>query len=169
MKLVLAGKITPEEAFIKAVDKEEIRTKLDAAGFTLSISEERAVRKAPDRTEEFMAIVKQSRDTLEVDPANLHALLALAWVLSTCPSDSVRSGREAVRHAEKANSLSKGAEPEVLEALAAAYAENGSFRKALESAHKALDIAVVQRNNALIASINNQIKLYEREEPFRDV
>jgi twitching motility protein PilT len=168
MKLVLAGKITPEEAFIKSVDKEDIRTKLTAAGFTLAISEDQAGRKAPDRTGEYAALVKQCHDTLKSDANNLNALLTLALVLATSPSDSIRNGREAVRCAEKANSLAKGSEPEILQALAAAYAENGSFRKALETARKALDIAAVQRNNTLIASLNAQIRLYERDEPYRD-
>jgi twitching motility protein PilT len=168
MKLVLAGKITPEEAFIKSIDKEDIRNKLTAAGFTLALSEEQAGLKAPDRTAEFAAIIKQCQDTLKGDPNNLHAMLALAWVMATSPADKIRNGKEAVRYAEKANSIAKGAEPEVLQALAAAYAENGAYRKALETARKALDIASVQKNNTLIASLNMQLKLYEQDQPFRD-
>jgi hypothetical protein len=168
MKLVLAGKITPEEAFIKSIDKEDIRNKLTAAGFTLALSEEQAGLKVPDRTAEFAAIIKQCQDTLKGDPNNLHAMLALAWVMATSPADKIRNGKEAVRYAEKANSIAKGAEPEVLQALAAAYAENGAYRKALETARKALDIASVQKNNTLIASLNMQLKLYEQDQPFRD-
>jgi hypothetical protein len=169
MRLVLAGKITPEEAFIKSVDKEEIRGKLTSAGFSLTLVEEQAGIKTPDRTDEFTAIVKHCRDTLKGDPNNMEALLALSWVFATSPSDSVRNGLDAVRYAEKCNTIARGSEPEVLQALAAAYAENGSFRRALNTAHKALEIAVAQKNNTLIASINNQIKLYEKDEPYRDV
>jgi hypothetical protein len=38
----------------------------------------------------------------------------------------------------------------------------------LETAHKALEMASVQKNNTLIASLNTQIKLYEQNEPYRD-
>jgi twitching motility protein PilT len=168
MALVLSSIITPEEAFVRALDKQEIRSKLTQAGFQLTVDEQEMQKKAPDRTAEFRAIVKQCQDTLKSNPDNLDALIALAWIEATSPSDSLRNGRDAVRLAEKANALTKGGEPEVLQALGAAYAENGHCDRAAEVARKAIGIASAARNNALIASLNTQLRLYEQGQAYRD-
>jgi len=168
MGLVLANMITPEEAFIRAVDKLEIRTKLTQAGFTLTLTEEEMQKRTPDRSAEFAAIIKQCQDTLKSNPDILDARIALAWIQATSPSYALRDCRNAVRLAERANSHTKGGEPEVLQALGAAYAENRQFEKAAQTARKALEIASAARNNMLIGALNTQLRLYEQGQAYRD-
>ena len=55
----------------------------------------------------------------------------LAWLRATCPKASLRNAAEAVECAERANQLCGGRQPNVLDALAAAYAEAGRFPDAL--------------------------------------
>ena len=58
----------------------------------------------------------------------------LAWLLATCPDNSVRNGQKAVELAQQAVQLSNGRSPEILDTLAAAYAEAGRFHEAVETA-----------------------------------
>ena len=54
----------------------------------------------------------------------------LAWMLATSPYSEMRNGAEAVRYAGHAASLANRQDPELLDTLAAAYAENGDFDQA---------------------------------------
>jgi hypothetical protein len=52
--------------------------------------------------------------------------------------------------------------------LAAAYAEAGRFAEAVRTAHKALDLAAQQNQQALVELIKTKISLYEAGTPFRE-
>ena len=75
-----------------------------------------------------------------------------AWLLATCPIATVRNGAEAVERAERANELCEGTRPDVLDALAAAYAEASRFPDAISAARQALELAQ-QQNNPLLAGL----------------
>ena len=60
---------------------------------------------------------------LELQPGNAEAQRNLAWLRATCPERAIRNGTEAIQLAEQANRSSGGKRPDMLEALAAAYAE----------------------------------------------
>src|SRR5207248_1121527 len=82
--------------------------------------------------------VEQWKQTLTSDPDNGNAKINLAWVLATCPDDSIRNGRRAVELAEEAWQLSGKKNPMVLRTLAAAYGESGRFAEAIDSAQRAV-------------------------------
>ncbi len=92
-------------------------------------------------------------------------LVALAWVLGTSPDISMRNGEVAVKLAQQANRFSNFVNPEVLQILAAAYAEAGQFKDAVETAQKALSLA---RHQVLADEIRSQLALYLKDEPFRN-
>ena len=77
------------------------------------------------------------RLALELKPDDVRTLNDLAWLLATCPQDHLRSGPEAVELARRAQQASGGKDPDVLDTLAAAYAEAGQFPNALATAGKA--------------------------------
>lgn len=66
------------------------------------------------------------------------ALVALAWLLSTCPDDAHRNGARAVKLARQA--LAQGGGASARDALAAALAETGDFPGAVESAQIAVEL-----------------------------
>jgi len=110
----------------------------------------------------------QFQKVLELEPNNMSAQNNLAWILATCPDGSLRNGRRAVELAQQADQLSGGQSPIILGTLAAAYAEVGRFPEATATAHKALQLAETQPNAAtLVASLQEQIKDYEKGSPFR--
>ena len=111
--------------------------------------------------------IQHWRSALTIGP-NLPAQVGLAWVLATCPQESIRDGTDAVGLAERANQMTGGRNPVVLRTLAAAYAENGQFSYAVATAQQALQIAQLQHNVQLGATIGQQLKFYQNGQPFRD-
>jgi tetratricopeptide (TPR) repeat protein len=108
------------------------------------------------------------RKALELDPRRISALAGTAWLLSTSPDPSLRDGAKAVIFATNAKNLSPEDDPNILDALAAAYAESRQFQEALATANRALSLAVAKKNTELAAAIRSRILLYQADKPYRD-
>jgi tetratricopeptide (TPR) repeat protein len=106
------------------------------------------------------------RKALEIQPNDPMVQRSLAWLLATCSDASLGNGAEAVQLAQRANQLSGGKQPEVLDALAAAYASAGWFPEALATARKALELARQQDNRVLADALQDRITLYEAGRPY---
>jgi protein O-mannosyl-transferase len=104
---------------------------------------------------------------LEFSPQSISMLNNLAWALSTCPDASLRNGAKAIELAEKADQLSGGKNPTFMRTLAAAYAENGRFNDAIETAQRALQLATAQDNFALASKLEKDLDLYRTNSPLR--
>ena len=115
----------------------------------------------------FDEAVAQYWKALEIKPDHVESLNNLAWLRATCPQASLRNGAEAIAHAQHANQLCGGQRPDVLNTLAAAYAEAGRFPEALATARKAVALAVQQNKRALPAASRAWIPLYEAGKPYR--
>jgi len=111
--------------------------------------------------------VAQYREALRREPRLVAGLDNLAWTLATAPDASLRNGSQALKLAMQANQLSGGRDPIVLRTLAVAYAENGQFSKAFESAKSALELANTQRNQALVEALQHDLSLYQKGLPYR--
>jgi Flp pilus assembly protein TadD len=113
---------------------------------------------------QFDEAAVEFREAMAADPQFAQAQANLAWLLATSPEATLRNGAEAVKLAAKAVDLSHGSDPRMLDTLAAAYAEMGRFREAVETARKALDLAA----QPLAPAIKARIEMYERNQPFRE-
>jgi tetratricopeptide (TPR) repeat protein len=112
--------------------------------------------------------VEQWQGALAIEPENGNAASNLAWVFATCPEDSMRDGGRAVQLAEKALRVSGGKIPMVFRILGAAYAENGRFPQAIETAQRGAELANSQGNPGLVAELQSNIALYQAGKPLRD-
>jgi hypothetical protein len=56
----------------------------------------------------------------------------------------------------------------IYKVLAAAYAENGRFADAVETAQRGADLATIQGNPGLVAELQSNIALYQSGRPLRD-
>ena len=101
-------------------------------------------------------------------PEDVAVMNELAWRLATCPDDALRDDREAVALAEQANQATGGQSPEVLDTLAAAYAEAGRFDQAVATADQASRIAGQAGAQELASRVETRKNLYERHQPYRD-
>jgi protein O-mannosyl-transferase len=108
------------------------------------------------------------RVVLDELPDHVHMLNRVAWILATNPDASVRNGAEAVERAERAAKLTKGQVPEVLNTLAAAYAETGQFPLAVETQSKATKLVLRQNNPELAKLFRARLLLYEDGKPCRE-
>src|SRR5208283_613167 len=71
--------------------------------------------------------VGRFREALRLDPNDLPTLIFLARALASSENPQIRNGAEAVALADKANALTGGGQPLVLEILAMSCAEDGRF------------------------------------------
>ena len=112
--------------------------------------------------------IAQWQEALAIQPDNGNAASNLAWVFATCPEDSIRNGPRAVVLAGKAMQISGGKIPMLFRVLAAAYAENGRFSEAIETAQRGAELANREGNVALAAELARNTALYQSGRPLRD-
>jgi tetratricopeptide (TPR) repeat protein len=117
---------------------------------------------------ESAAAIAEFNKVLELDPNHVTAQNDLAWILATSPDASLRDGPKAVELAQRAVKLSAGRSPQILDTLAAAYAEAGRFPDAVATARRALDLSTAQNNKALTEYIQNQLKLFEEHSAYHE-
>lgn len=92
------------------------------------------------------------------------ALGNFSWLLSGCPDDSVRDGKQALELAVKANQISGGSECWIVDNISAAYAELGDFESATRYAKQALTLATTDDEKS---EISDQLELYKNKQPAR--
>jgi tetratricopeptide (TPR) repeat protein len=97
------------------------------------------------------------------DGGDMKSANALAWMLATSPYSEVRNGPEAVQYAGQAASGSKWKDPEILDTLAAAYAESGNFDQAINVERQA--IALLQEGPAS-RGFALRLELYNARKPY---
>jgi hypothetical protein len=108
----------------------------------------------------FAEAVQAYREATRLYPNDPVALNNLAWNLAANPRQELRNGKEAVQFASRAVELTGQQQPVFIGTLAAAYAEDGQFAKAIEMAKKARDVALLNVHPE-IAAVNEQLlKLY---------
>jgi protein O-mannosyl-transferase len=112
--------------------------------------------------------VEEWQQVLAIQPDNGNALSNLAWILATSPDDSLRDGAKAVQLAEEALRISGRRIPIIFRTLAAAYAENGEFSKAIQIAQQGIELANSQGNSGLANELEGNISLYQEQHPLRD-
>jgi tetratricopeptide (TPR) repeat protein len=116
----------------------------------------------------FPASAAEYQKALDLDSRHLAAHLSLAWVLATCPEASLRDGNKAVELGQQAEQLAGGESPQILDTLAAAYAEAGRFGEAVETARRALNLPATKNNQPLADAIQTRLELYETHSPYRE-
>jgi len=94
-------------------------------------------------------------------------LFNLSWIYATSENRKYRDGEKAIRLAEKLCILTDYRQPLALDALAAAYAENENFDKAVETAQKALRLALPIGPEEHIIGLQKRLKLYQAGQPYR--
>jgi tetratricopeptide (TPR) repeat protein len=112
--------------------------------------------------------VEEWQKVLAIQPDNGNAMSNLAWVFATSPDDSLRDGAKAVQLAEQAMRISGGRIPIIFRTLAAAYAENGRFSEAIQTAQHGIELANSRGNSGLATELQSYIVLYQEGQPLRD-
>jgi hypothetical protein len=90
----------------------------------------------------------------------------LAWIKATCSDASVRDGNDAVSAASKACELSQWKDWSYIDTLAAAYAEAGDFKRAVEFQEQALRTGLPPERD--LKNMQARLSLYKQSRPFRE-
>jgi serine/threonine protein kinase/tetratricopeptide (TPR) repeat protein len=96
--------------------------------------------------------------------STVQSMSFLAELLATCNDPQIRDGARAVNLAEAAVAATKRKNPDFLDTLAAAYAENREFTKAISAEGEA--IALV-KDSSDKKEFEERLKLYETNVPYR--
>jgi len=122
-----------------------------------------------------IAFYKQGRFTettdcwkklLEIRPNDYQILHNLGWLLATHPDAGIRNPAEAVRLAQRACELTGYEKSPQLDALAAAYAAAGRFNEALETAERALQLALSSGEQRQAELLSRRLELYKAGKPY---
>lgn len=111
---------------------------------------------------DFEKALTDFQAAVKLAPDDLIAANDLAWFRATCPQAKFRSGKEAVAEATRICEATGHKNEEFLDTLAAAHAEAGDFKAALNWATKAAEI---DPENEEFAA---HVKLYKSKKPLRD-
>jgi twitching motility protein PilT len=166
--LATKGIISAEEAYTKAIDKSEIETKFALSGISLDFKAKAAEEARLRGLNRAREVFDQIKSTYEQDQKNHELQVTYAWILATSPYEELRNGKLALRLAEQASRVFRDKNPEYLVVLAAALAENRSFKKALDILRRASDLYVTNGDTVRAANLKHQQNLYEKGKAFRD-
>ena len=128
---------------------------------------EEALASAYEDLGDYRAALAHWRRAHGIDSSRVSATLGVAWLLATAPEPAIRNGREALSMAESANNLASAEDPNVLDTLAAAYAEDNQFERAIALASRAMNLAAAQGNAELLSAIRGRVRLYRAGRPYR--
>ncbi|MEE2775744.1 MAG: tetratricopeptide repeat protein [Acidobacteriota bacterium] len=109
-------------------------------------------------TGKLFAAVDEYHAALRARPDEPRALAALGWIQATHPQ--VRDPEVALRRALRATELTGLSDLAALDALAAAYAANGRFEQAIQTA-KAAELLAVGSAPETVEGIRSRIALYQ--------
>jgi Tfp pilus assembly protein PilF len=88
-----------------------------------------------------------------------------AWFYATCPNGSFRNGQRAVKDAKAACSIMVWQDEDMMDTLAAAYAETGDFNLAVQYAAQALAIKDISPEDA--KRIQRHLESFQQRKPIR--
>lgn len=91
---------------------------------------------------------------------------SMAWLMATSPDPKARDGNKAVQLATQSCQLNQWKEAETIDTLAAAYAETGDFKHAIEFENEA--IAMMKPEGETIKDARARILLYQSRHPYRE-
>ncbi len=112
--------------------------------------------------------VEHYRAAIRLRPDDPRPCNNLAWILATHPDPALRNGAEAVRLAQRACTLWKQRDPNLLDTLAAAYAEAGRFPEAVATIEEAVALAKETGRQDLLPELEKRRQRYQAKLPYRE-
>jgi tetratricopeptide (TPR) repeat protein len=116
--------------------------------------------------DEVEAALARYEKALNIDEKNIAN--DYAWLLATCPNDRFRNGKTAIDYASRANTAFKGSVPGILDTLAAAHAEAGDFKNAVDWQDKAIQAAQARNRVEVVKDMRSRLELYRAQKPYRE-
>lgn len=112
---------------------------------------------------DFDGAAKTLKQAGESTPVTMTDYTALAWLRATAPFQSLRDGTLAVAYAQKA--LGEGENAELLDILAAGYAEMGNFVQARNTITRAIKL---YPESPRMKEMKERLEKYKKKESYRE-
>ena len=112
--------------------------------------------------------LKHYRRGLELRPDSVALMNNVAWILATHPDLEIRQAEDALRLAQQAADRTHYAAPYLLDTLAAAYANQNQYDRAVETARTALELLTEPDQEAVRRQIRERLELYEQGQAYRE-
>jgi tetratricopeptide (TPR) repeat protein len=134
---------------------------------TLSIVH-RLIAQSRDKKGEYDKALDGYKEAIKINPKFVLAYNELAWLLATCCDAKYRDGKEAVKNANQAVKLDDGKDWNLIDTLAAAYAESGDFSNAVAQQEKAVSLAADDKSVSKkdLEEVRAHLKLYQDKKPY---
>jgi tetratricopeptide (TPR) repeat protein len=110
--------------------------------------------------------VKHYRESLRLNPDSAETMAGLSWILATSSEDKFRNAAEALGLSKRACELTSYKDAEMLNILAAAYAENSQFEDAVQTSQRAIDLCLSAGNKKRAADFTAALQLYQARRPY---
>ncbi len=115
----------------------------------------------------FVEALEQFKQALQAKPDWPLPMTGIAQILAVHYDPKVRDANEAVAFAERAAELTKYENATIVDTLATAYAAAGRFKRAIDTAQKALSLAMKEKNDELAGQITKRLELFRQKKPYR--
>ncbi len=116
---------------------------------------------------EFEKALAHWNDALKINPDWVSVLNNIAWLKAAYEDKKFHDPKAAIRLGQRACELTGYTRPALLHTLSVAYAADGRFGEAIETAQKAMSLAEAGGQNRLIQIIQNALQLYKANQPYR--
>lgn len=100
---------------------------------------------------------------IQLDPQLASAYRGSAWLLATCPDETVSDPEQAVQRAELAVRLTERPTADCYDTLAAAQASEGNFKAAQQTVRRAIKLAPENQR----ADYLRRLAMYQQSQPYR--
>ncbi len=116
-------------------------------------------------TEDYEQALADLDTAIRLDRKDFSALSFRAWLTATCSEVRYRDAKRSLKDAKKACELSDWKVGKPLEALAAAYAENGDFFNAVKWQKKAIEL-LPENDPWQRPALQVRLSLYQSQQPY---
>lgn len=104
---------------------------------------------------------------LQANPADVRSRYWLAMLLAASPHDELRDGAAAAALIQDLMNQADSVPPQLIDALAAAYAEQGDYPRAVATVSEALAVAQEMHDDHLTREFQSHLQLYQQGTPLR--
>jgi tetratricopeptide (TPR) repeat protein len=112
--------------------------------------------------------VEHYREAIRLRPDDPSPYNNLAWIRATHPDPGLRNGEEAVQLAQRACDLWGKKDPNLLDTLAAAYAEAGRFPEAIQTLEQAISLVEPDGPEGGVTVLESRLRAYRAGSPHRE-
>lgn len=153
-RLVKDGVITAKEGYLQSLDKPFFEKKLKEEGYELD--------KNLAELESFFA--SEEAEKMADAEKTPEQLKKRAWKLATDSNTQLRDGGRAMALLSEALEMTEP-DAESLMILAAAHAQQGEFKAAVETVKRATQLAKQAKDSTLTGELKNQLACYKKGQP----